>query len=44
LDLGLDELFKNLKDKKGPRAPKIADLSVAETKAVYRLIKSLRRK
>ena len=44
LGLGLDELFKNLKDKKGPRSPKIADLSIAETKAVYRLIKSLRRK
>lgn len=44
LGLGLDELFKNLKDDKIPNDSKIADLSVAETKAVYRLVKSLRRK
>ena len=44
LGLGLDELFKNLKDDKIPKGAKIADISVAETKAVYRLVRSLRRK
>ena len=44
LNLGLDELFKNLKDDKIPKDSKIADLSVAETKAVYRLVRSLRHK
>jgi transcriptional regulator with XRE-family HTH domain len=44
LGLGLDELFKNLKEDKVPRGAKIADLSVAESKAVYKLVRSLRRK
>ena len=44
LGLGLDELFKSRKDKKVARPNRIADLSISETKAVYRLVKSLRKK
>ena len=44
LSLGLDELFKDLEDDKIPKSFKIADLSVAETRAMYRMVRSLRPK
>jgi transcriptional regulator with XRE-family HTH domain len=44
LGIGLYELFKSKKTKSAFEKNRFADLSIAESKAVYRLVRSLRGK